>query len=433
MARRQRLLPRGLDAAQVTLLLESCRRDSPVGRRDLAVLKLLVRLGLRAGEVSRLQLDDIDWRAGEIVVVGKGTAAGTAAAASRCWGGDRRLSARPPSRLQSGVVSVFAGAAGWALVRRRPRDRRQIGCPRAARAAGRASSAAHGATEMLRAGASPPDIGQVLRGRSQPVEGCERRSRPRRARNRAPPAAPAGRRLRLNSYRGRSARERRPPRRAPRSDARGPAWRAMATAPESPTAGRAGGAFHIQGSETPVRTLGRPLMSECEAADVYRIIATLSTPLTRHAPVDLGSLTDRLRVATRDQHARCEQAVDLRRWLGTIDGYARLLGVFLAFHDSVVPALGDVSTVAPFSLTRRLHGRAARCRADREVLGVPDMPKSHPTLIVELPGLARQLGAWYVIEGSALGGTVIAHHARRSLPAVGGRAELSLRRRLVLG
>jgi integrase/recombinase XerD len=72
VARRQRLLPRGLDAAQVTLLLESCLRDSPVGGRDLAVLKLLVRLGLRAGEVSRLQLDDIDWRAGEIVVVGKG-------------------------------------------------------------------------------------------------------------------------------------------------------------------------------------------------------------------------------------------------------------------------------------------------------------------------------------------------------------------------
>jgi integrase/recombinase XerD len=72
VARRQRLLPRGLDAAQVTLLLESCPRDNPVGRRDLAVLKLLVRLGLRAGELSRLQLDDIDWRAGEIVVVGKG-------------------------------------------------------------------------------------------------------------------------------------------------------------------------------------------------------------------------------------------------------------------------------------------------------------------------------------------------------------------------
>jgi len=70
VARRQRLLPRGLDAAQVTLLLESCRRDSPVGRRDLAVLKLLARLGLRAGEVSRLQLDDINWRAGEIIVVG---------------------------------------------------------------------------------------------------------------------------------------------------------------------------------------------------------------------------------------------------------------------------------------------------------------------------------------------------------------------------
>jgi integrase/recombinase XerD len=52
VARRGRLLPRGLDAAQVALLLESCLLESAVGRRDRAVLKLLVRLGLRAGEVA---------------------------------------------------------------------------------------------------------------------------------------------------------------------------------------------------------------------------------------------------------------------------------------------------------------------------------------------------------------------------------------------
>ena len=43
-----------------------------MGRRDYAVLLLLLRLGLRAGEVAALRLDDIDWRAGEIVVHGKG-------------------------------------------------------------------------------------------------------------------------------------------------------------------------------------------------------------------------------------------------------------------------------------------------------------------------------------------------------------------------
>jgi integrase len=43
-----------------------------VGRRDHAVLLVLRRLGLRAGEVAALRLDDVDWRAGQIVVHGKG-------------------------------------------------------------------------------------------------------------------------------------------------------------------------------------------------------------------------------------------------------------------------------------------------------------------------------------------------------------------------
>lgn len=52
-------------------LLAACDRDAPAGVRDYAVLLLLARLGLRAVEVSRLQLDDLDWRAGEITVNGK--------------------------------------------------------------------------------------------------------------------------------------------------------------------------------------------------------------------------------------------------------------------------------------------------------------------------------------------------------------------------
>jgi signal transduction histidine kinase len=47
-------------------------RQTSTGRRDYAILLLLARLGLRAGEVVALQLDDIDWRAGEILVRGKG-------------------------------------------------------------------------------------------------------------------------------------------------------------------------------------------------------------------------------------------------------------------------------------------------------------------------------------------------------------------------
>jgi integrase/recombinase XerD len=53
-------------------LLGSCDAATAIGRRDRAVLTLLTRLGLRAGEVSALTLDDIDWRAGEIRIAGKG-------------------------------------------------------------------------------------------------------------------------------------------------------------------------------------------------------------------------------------------------------------------------------------------------------------------------------------------------------------------------
>jgi site-specific recombinase XerD len=65
-------LPRGLARETVTRLLASCDRRTKRGRRDYAILLLLARLGLRAGEAARLSLDDIDWRAGELVVHGKG-------------------------------------------------------------------------------------------------------------------------------------------------------------------------------------------------------------------------------------------------------------------------------------------------------------------------------------------------------------------------
>jgi integrase len=65
-------LPRGISAAAVRALLGSCDRRRPIGRRDYAILMLLCRLGLRGGEVVGLTLDDIDWRAGQIVVTGKG-------------------------------------------------------------------------------------------------------------------------------------------------------------------------------------------------------------------------------------------------------------------------------------------------------------------------------------------------------------------------
>jgi site-specific recombinase XerD len=166
VARRASLLPRGLDAAQVALLLESCPRDSLVGRRDLAVLKLLVRLGLRAGEVARLGVDDIEWRAGEIVVVGKGPRlerlplphdVGEAIVAYLREGRPRVscralfLRSRAPlvGLSSEGVTGIVARAG--ARVGLAP-----LGAHRLRHTA---------ATEMLRAGASLPDIGQVLRHR----------------------------------------------------------------------------------------------------------------------------------------------------------------------------------------------------------------------------------------------------------------------------
>lgn len=68
---RDTALPPRLAPAQVAALLAACDRSTAVGRRDFAILTVLARLGLRAAEVSGLELEDLDWRAGELVVRGK--------------------------------------------------------------------------------------------------------------------------------------------------------------------------------------------------------------------------------------------------------------------------------------------------------------------------------------------------------------------------
>jgi site-specific recombinase XerD len=64
-------LPPEMTAADVQLLLDSCDRSTDVGVRDFAIMTLVARLGLRSIEVARLELRDVDWRAGELVVRGK--------------------------------------------------------------------------------------------------------------------------------------------------------------------------------------------------------------------------------------------------------------------------------------------------------------------------------------------------------------------------
>lgn len=65
-------VPRHLSPRQVELLIQSVKNESPKGRRDYAIMLLLARLGMRPAEVVAIQLDDVDWRSGEILVRGKG-------------------------------------------------------------------------------------------------------------------------------------------------------------------------------------------------------------------------------------------------------------------------------------------------------------------------------------------------------------------------
>lgn len=160
-------LPKGLEPDQVRRLLASCDAHTPVGCRDLAILALLVRLGLRRGEVAGLRLDDIDWRAGTIALRGKGNCLERVPLPPDVG---RRLAeylrnARP-ANAQGRTVFVRAIAPHHAL----GASRVSTIVADAARRAGLGRVHAHrlrhtAATELLRAGASLPEIGQLLRHR----------------------------------------------------------------------------------------------------------------------------------------------------------------------------------------------------------------------------------------------------------------------------
>jgi integrase len=64
-------LPSYLSADQVARILKRCDRTTALGRRDFAVLLLLARLGLRAGEVAALRLDDVNWELGSLTLRGR--------------------------------------------------------------------------------------------------------------------------------------------------------------------------------------------------------------------------------------------------------------------------------------------------------------------------------------------------------------------------
>ena len=158
-------LPKALDAEQVAALLASCDERTATGRRDLAILTLLVRLGLRAGEVAALSLQDIDWRCGEITVRGKGNRHDRLPLPADV--GQRIVAylrdGRPQS-TQDRAVFVRAQAPYRALTS----NAVTTVVAGAGRRAGLGVIGAHrlrhsAATAMLRSGGSLTEIGQTLR------------------------------------------------------------------------------------------------------------------------------------------------------------------------------------------------------------------------------------------------------------------------------
>ena len=160
-------LPKGLEPGQLCRLLAACDRRTACGRRDHAILLLLSRLGLRAGEVATLGLGDVDWRRGEIAVRGKGNRAerlplpadvGVAIAAY----------------LRRGRPATAEGRSVFVRVRAPHRALTTGGVSNvvfdAAQRAGLGKMHAHrlrhtAATAMLRAGSPLAEVGQVLRHR----------------------------------------------------------------------------------------------------------------------------------------------------------------------------------------------------------------------------------------------------------------------------
>ena len=160
-------LPKGLEQNQRARLLGSCDRSTAIGRRDHAVLTVLARLGLRAGEVAALRLSDIDWRAGELRVRGKGRRTDRMPLPTDVGQEIARYlrDGRPPG-IEERAVFVRAlaphqalSASGVSSIVVRAADRaglERVGAHRLRHTA---------ATELLRSGAALPEVSQLLRHR----------------------------------------------------------------------------------------------------------------------------------------------------------------------------------------------------------------------------------------------------------------------------
>ncbi|GAA5108976.1 tyrosine-type recombinase/integrase [Haloechinothrix salitolerans] len=162
-------LPRSVPAADLEHLLAVAARSrfTATSRRDYAILLLLARLGLRRGEVAGLRLDDIDWRAGELAIVGKSNRVERLPLPAEP--GEAIVAWLTDGRPECATRSVFTTLRP----RGRPLSPGAIGhvVGSACQSAGLARIGAHRlrhslASAMLRSGASLPEAGQVLRHRS---------------------------------------------------------------------------------------------------------------------------------------------------------------------------------------------------------------------------------------------------------------------------
>lgn len=162
-------LPRGLSASEVARLLAACEGSSVARIRDRAIILLLVRLGLRAGDVAELRLTDIDWKDGSLVVSGKSRREVRLPLPQEV--GDAMLSyleCRPAANTDRIFLRVIAPIDPF-----RQGDTVSSVVKRAMRRAGVTAPAtgAHvlrhtAAREMLRQGVSLYEIGSLLRHRS---------------------------------------------------------------------------------------------------------------------------------------------------------------------------------------------------------------------------------------------------------------------------
>ena len=169
---RQTMVPAFLSSDEVEHVLAATDPTTLSGRRDYAILLLLARLGLRAGEIVSLELDDIRWRTGEIVVHGKGrmvdhlplpSDVGEALAAYLREDRGVSTSRRVFLRIWAPHIGLTGPAAVGHIVRR---ALAHAGVRRSGR--GAAHLFRHSlATKMIRHGASMAEISEVLRHRSQ--------------------------------------------------------------------------------------------------------------------------------------------------------------------------------------------------------------------------------------------------------------------------